>query len=75
MIAYDYRRPGFSIREIYVMNADGTGVRKVTKLRRVSGYPAWSPDGKRLAFQSNAPDHDHYEIYTIAVSPAGSRSR
>jgi len=70
LIAYDYRKPGFSIREVYVMNADGTGVRQLTKLRQVSGLPAWSPDGTRIAFQSNARG-GHYEIYTIHVDGTG----
>jgi TolB protein len=67
LIAYDYRRPGFSIRELYVMNADGTRVRQATDLRDVSTWPAWSPDGRTLAFQSNALGN-HAEIYTV---PAG----
>jgi TolB protein len=70
LIAYDYRRPGFSIREVYVMHADGTGIRQVTKLRQVSGLPAWSPDGTRIAFQSNIR-LGHYEIYTIGVDGTG----
>ncbi len=65
LIAYDYRKPGFSIREIYVMNADGTGIRQVTRLNHVSSLPGWSPDGKTLAFQSNALGH--FEIYTVAL--------
>jgi len=65
LIAYDYRKPGFSIREIYVMNADGTGIRQLTRLDHVSSLPAWSPDGKRLAFQSNSVGH--FEIYTVAL--------
>jgi dipeptidyl aminopeptidase/acylaminoacyl peptidase len=32
--------------DIYVVNADGSGLRLVTK----GGGPKWSPDGKRLAF-------------------------
>jgi TolB protein len=71
-IAYDYRRPGYSIRELYVMRADGTHVRKVTELQQVSGLPAWSPDGKRLAFQSNVR-LGHFEIYTIGVDGKGLR--
>lgn len=70
LIAYDYRKPGFSIREVYVMNADGTGVRQLTKLRQVSGLPEWSTDGARIAFQSNARG-DHYEIYTIRLDGTG----
>ena len=65
-IAYDYREPGFSIREVYVARLDGTGVRKVTDLRTVSGFPSWSADGRRIAFQSNAAG-GHTEIFTVAL--------
>jgi Tol biopolymer transport system component len=67
LIAYDYRKPGFSNREIYVMNDDGTGIRQVTDLRYVSGLPAWSPDGKALAFQSNVLNGKN-EIYTVQAA-------
>ncbi len=72
LIAYDYRQPGFSIREVYLMNADGTGIRKLTELRHVSALPAWSPDGKRIAFQTNSGG-SHYEIYSIGLDGAGVR--
>ena len=73
LIAYDYRIPGFSIREIWLMNADGSGTHRLTNLRNVSAVPAWSPDGKRIAFQSNAGVRTHYEIYTIGRDGAGPR--
>jgi TolB protein len=66
LIAYDYRKPGFSIHEVYVMNADGTGIRQVTRLGAASELPAWSPDGKTLAFQSDVTGH--LEIYTVSVN-------
>jgi TolB protein len=72
LIAYDYRTPGFSIHELWLMNADGTGIHRLTKLRNVSTLPAWSPDGKRLAFQSNAGG-THFEIYTIGRDGTGLR--
>jgi TolB protein len=72
LIAYDYRVPGFATREIYVMNADGTGLRQVTRLNAVSGIPAWSPDGKLLAFQSNLRG-GRYEVYTIRLDGTGLR--
>jgi TolB protein len=72
LIAYDYRTPGFSIRELWLMNADGSGIHRLTKLRYVSALPAWSPDGKRIAFQSNAGG-THYELYTIGRDGKGLR--
>jgi Tol biopolymer transport system component len=65
-IAYDYRAPGSSIREVYVARANGTGIRQVTHLGQVSGRPVWSPDGKRLAFQSNVYE-SHFEVYTVRL--------
>ena len=34
--------------DIYVMRADGSGVRRMT--RKGGGEPAWSPDGRRIAY-------------------------
>ena len=36
--------------DIYVMNADGTGIRQLTTDQAPDEYPAWSPDGQRIAF-------------------------
>ena len=64
LIAYDYRRPGFSSREIWVVDVDGSHPRLVTRLPAVSTLPSWSPDGRRIAFNSNIRG-GHYEIYSI----------
>ena len=34
------------------MNADGSDVKQITKLKTVSAYPSFSPDGKRICFRS-----------------------
>jgi Tol biopolymer transport system component len=36
--------------EIYVMNLDGRGLRNLTRHPAKDGLPAWSPDGRRIAF-------------------------
>ena len=39
-------------KEIYLMNFDGSGVRRFTNRGDISLYPAWSSDGKLLAYSS-----------------------
>lgn len=42
-----------TIFEIWVMNADGTNKRQVTKLESASFAPFFTPDGKRIIFCTN----------------------
>lgn len=39
--------------EIYVMNADGSDVERLTNAPGSDANPAWSPKGDRIAFESN----------------------
>lgn len=49
--------------DIYIMDAGGSGVQRVTHSRGLDMRPDWSPDGKRLAFTSNRDGN--YYIYVI----------
>ena len=39
-------------REIYVMDADGSNVKRITEHPERDDYPAWHPDGKRIVYVS-----------------------
>lgn len=58
--------------DIYVVNADGTNLRRITSdpLPAVTNelHPSWSPDGSLIAFAGN--EAGNYDIYTIR--PDGS---
>ena len=68
-IAKDSRNGG----DIYVINADGTGLTQVTTDPADDSSPAWSPDGTKIAFASlrnPVPGDVNYEIYVM--NPDGS---
>jgi TolB protein len=53
--------------QIWTVRADGGGPRRVTTLTSGGGYPAWSPDGTQLAFESGLA------IYVVGVDGSGLR--
>lgn len=59
--------------DIYVVNADGSGLRRITRSRAWDITPAWSPDGGRIAFaRGKLPvPEDNGDIYTIRIDGTG----
>jgi Tol biopolymer transport system component len=53
--------------EIYVMNADGSNVRRLTTEPGYDGGPFFSPDGKRICFRRFDENGLVAEIYTMNV--------
>ncbi|MEW5849771.1 MAG: M28 family peptidase [Myxococcota bacterium] len=51
--------------EIYVMNADGTGVKRLTSHNGYDGGPFFSPDGKRLVWRRFSEDGATAEVHTM----------
>ncbi|TDC90149.1 hypothetical protein E1285_15215 [Actinomadura sp. 7K507] len=58
-----FTRTGGGEREAWVMNADGSGARKVTDI--AGGRVTWSPDGTRLAYIGD--DGGTRQIFTITL--------
>ena len=57
-----------AINDIFKMNPDGTGVVKLTDSKSFDGDAGWSPDGKKIAFDSDRRNHQgRQEIYTMAA--------
>jgi Tol biopolymer transport system component len=53
--------------ELYVMNADGSGLRQITHNGAANFAPFWHPDGKHIIFASNAndPQGRNFDLYLI----------
>jgi Tol biopolymer transport system component/Tfp pilus assembly protein PilF len=57
--------------EIYVVNRDGTGLRRLTHNAANDGLPTWSPDGETLAFVSD--EGGSWAVWAIDVDGANRR--
>jgi TolB protein len=58
--------------EIYVINPDGTGLKRLTNNRVWDDGPVWSPDGKMIAFLSWRDGYG--EIYVMNSDGSGQRN-
>ena len=57
--------------QIYVMNADGTGVRRLTSDPGGAVMPTWSPDGKHIVFVSRRSGRS--DIYVMDADGSNLR--
>ncbi|MGH8938414.1 MAG: TolB family protein, partial [Actinomycetes bacterium] len=70
--------------EIYVMNADGTNVQRLTNNADIDRFPIFSPDGSKIVF-TRGPTPVLTDIWVMnadgsdrprsPIDPAGTRSR
>lgn len=63
-IAFSSKRDGNT--ELYLMDADGAGLRRLTNHRAIDYAPSFSPDGRLLAFVSDRDGND--EIYLLDLA-------
>ena len=70
-IAFTSDRGPQGDEEIFVMNADGTGVLQLTANPGSvdDWWPSWSPDGTRIAFVSDR--EDDYEVFVMNADGKG----
>jgi Tol biopolymer transport system component len=74
-IVFCSNRSGEKNLELYIMDADGKNVRKLTNAPGCyNGGPFFSPDGKKVIFRSDRKKKDHLQLYVINVDGSGEKA-
>jgi Tol biopolymer transport system component len=65
--------------EIYLIDADGSGVRRLTRNWKADGGPVWSPDGRKILFlRSAGPGRWSYstngDVWVMNADGSGQRN-
>jgi TolB protein len=63
------------VNDVFVMNAEGIHVRRLTGSIGISENPAWSPDGKWIAFDSDQGDGPSKQDIYLVRSTGGKPQR
>ena len=72
-IAFAATAEGAASQDIYVINIDGTNLRRVTTHPDIDTTPTWSPSGTQIAFTSNRTGRP--QIYIMNADGTGMAQR
>ncbi|HLX45198.1 MAG TPA: hypothetical protein VKR43_17245 [Bryobacteraceae bacterium] len=51
--------------QVAIINADGSGFRKITSGKNNNGFAAYSPDGKRIVYRTMGPEGDGLRVMNL----------
>ncbi len=73
-LVYSMDADGNERHQLYLINPDGSGEQALTSQpEAVHLFGAWSPDGTRLAYSSNARDPRFFDVYELDLATGESR--
>jgi TolB protein len=58
--------------DIYIINTDGTGLRRLTETPDSEGHPSWSPDGSRIVYDVYLADGERANATVWVMNADGS---
>lgn len=74
-IVFCSNRTGEKNLELFIMDADGSNVRQLTRAPgSYNGGPFFSPDGQRVIFRSDRKKKDHLQLYVINADGTGEKA-
>ena len=71
LVAFSSNRDG--VNDIYVMNRDGSNVRRLTNNNAIDSTPTWSPSGNQIAFVSDRDSPGQPKLYWMNADGSGQR--
>ena len=58
--------------DLFIINADGTGERRLTRTPAAEGYPSWSPDGTQIAYEAD-DTRGNFDVYVMNADGSNVR--
>lgn len=62
-----FKKDPSSMIDIYIMDADGSNVKRLTHTNVYDGGPFFSPDGKRIVWRRFSPNGREAEVFTMNI--------